>query len=280
MTVKLVTDSTSYIDENIQADLQIKTLHLSVHFPEESWDETLVPYDYFYSKIERDDVIPTSSQPALGEMYEAFKEIVARGEEVLGIFLSSKMSGTYQTALHAKQMILEEFPKARIEIMDSKINCMAMGLQVIEAAMDANAGEKMEEVMDTARHIMERVHFYFVPASLKYLIKGGRIGGASALIGSLLHIRPILYVNNGATDVFHKVRGTQKAVKHMLSQLNRDAKHYGIKHLLVHHISNEKQGQELAQILSQQYNYSSVCIHRTRHWIACRTRNHSDRILY
>lgn len=254
MTIKVVTDSTSYIDTNTQQDLDIKTINLSVHFPDESFVETQVPYDYFYQKIERDNVIPTSSQPIIGEFYETFKSIVARGEEVLGIFISSKMSGTYQTALSAKQMVLEEYPQAIIEIIDSKTNCMAMGIQVVEAALAAKAGKKMEELLDTVQQVAQRVRFYFVPSSLQYLIKGGRIGGASALIGSLLQIRPILYVNDGMTDVFHRVRGTKKAVTRMLGQLSEDTKNFGLKHLLVHHINDEAQGNELAEHLSQQYH--------------------------
>lgn len=254
MTVRLVTDSTSYIDANIQKELNIKTVHLSVHFPNESFEETARPYEYIYTKIAADNIIPTSSQPALGQIYAVFREIVARGEEVLGIFLSSQMSGTYDSALSARQMVMEEYPQARIEVFDSKTNCMALGIHVIEAALVAKAGKKMEEVVETARHISEKIRFYFVPASLEYLIKGGRIGGASALIGNLLQIRPILYVNDGMTDVFERVRGTRKAINRMLSILNEDAKKYGLKHLLVHHINADKQGGELAGILSRQYD--------------------------
>lgn len=251
--IKLVTDSTSYIDENTRRDLDIKTVHLSVHFPDESFDENGVSYDYFYNKIDQDDVIPTSSQPSLGQIYNVFKEIVERGEDVLGIFLSARMSGTYGSALSAKKMIMDKYPGARIEVVDSKTNSMAMGIQVIEAAMAAKAGKQMEEVLETVQSIMKRIHFYFVPASLKYLIKGGRIGGAAALIGSLLQVRPILYVNDGMTDVLEKVRGTRKAVNRMLSLLSEDAKKHGLKHLLVHHINDEKQGHELAEYLSRLY---------------------------
>ncbi len=260
MTVNLVTDSTSYIDATTQKDLNIKILPLSVHFPDESFDETDVPYDYFYNKIEKEHIIPSSSQPTLGQIYETFKEIIERGNEVLGIFLSSKMSGTYDSALSAKQMIIEEYPQARIEIMDSKTNSMALGFQVVEAAIAAQAGKLMEEVIATAYHIRDRIHFYFVPASLQYLIKGGRIGGASAIIGSLLHIRPILYVNDGMTDVFDRVRGTNNAIKRMLSLLEADAQKFGLKHLLVHHINAEKQGQELADKLSLQYNRKVISL--------------------
>lgn len=255
MTVRLVTDSTSYIDPQTQLELDIKTVNLSVHFPDESFDETAVSHEYFYKKIDESNTIPTSSQPTVGEMYDVFKDIVMRGEQVLGIFISSKMSGTYETALSAKQMVLEEYPQALIEILDSKTNCMAMGIQVIEAAIAAKAGKKMEEVKTIAQQISEKVHFYFVPATLDYLIKGGRIGGAAALIGSLLNIRPLLFVNNdGVADVFNKFRGTKKAIDHMLKILQEDAKKHGLKHLIVHHIFNEEQGQKLADNLSRQYN--------------------------
>lgn len=254
MKVKLVTDSTSYIDENTLKELDIKTVNLTVNFPDESFTESLVPYDYFYKKIEKSSTIPTSSQPTLGEIYNTFKEIVCRGEAVLGVFLSSKMSGTYATALSAKQMILEKYPNAIIHIMDSKTNCMAMGIQVIEGAIVARAGKKMEEVIQTVEYVSKRVQFLFVPASLQYLIKGGRIGGASALIGSLLQIRPILYVNDGMTDVMSRIRGTHKAINHMLNILNDDAKNYGLRHLMVHHIYDAKQGNNLAEKLAAQYN--------------------------
>lgn len=254
MNVKIVTDSTSYINIETLKDLDIKTVNLTVNFPDESFTETSVSYDYFYNKIEKSRSIPTSSQPTLGEVYNTFKDIVSRGEAVLGIFLSSKMSGTYATALSAKQMILEKYPDALIHIFDSKTNCMAMGIQVVEGAMMAKAGKKMEEIIQTVEHVSKRVQFLFVPASLQYLIKGGRIGGAAALIGSLLQIRPILYVNDGMTDVMARIRGTRKAINHMLRILNEDAQNYGIRHLMVHHIHDPIQGNELAEKLAAQYN--------------------------
>lgn len=254
MAIKLVTDSTSYIEEKTRKELDITTVNLSVNFPDESFDETKVDYDYFYNKIHKEQTIPTSSQPPLGTIYETFKEIVARGEQILGIFLSAQMSGTYETAMRAREMALEEYPEARIELLDSKMNCMALGLQVIEAAVAAQAGKTMEEVMEIAFWIRERVHFFFVPASLEYLIKGGRIGGAAAILGSLLQIKPILYVNDGMTDMRDRVRGGRAALKCLQSLLHEDAKKFGLKHLLVHNIHDPEKGNALAQNLSQIYN--------------------------
>jgi DegV family protein with EDD domain len=95
MAIKIISDSTSYIDTKTQKDLDIGLIPLSVQFPDESFLETEVDYNYFYNKIERTGVIPTSSQPSLGTIMEIFREAVSRGDEVLAIFISSAMSGTF-----------------------------------------------------------------------------------------------------------------------------------------------------------------------------------------
>jgi DegV family protein with EDD domain len=253
VTVKIVSDSTSYIDASVQRELDITIIPLSVNFPDESFKETEVDYDYFYSKIEREGIIPTSSQPAQGEIQEAFAHIVGRGEEVLAIFLSSDMSGTYHSALVAKDLIMQEYPNARIEIIDSRTNCLAMGLTVMEAAKAAQEGKSLEEAAEVARQNMKRVNFYFVPANLEYLKKGGRIGGAAALLGSILKLKPILYVKNGKTELLERARGSRAAIERLLNLLENDFKSYGLKNVMVHHISCPDKAAELAQTINNRY---------------------------
>ena len=128
--------------------------------------ETEVEYDYFYNKIDRTGIIPTSSQPAMAEIYSAFEETVSRGDQVIAIFISSDMSGTYESALVAKDMLLKKHPAARIEVLDSRTNCMAMGLSVIEAARAVKEGLSLDETLQRARSIINRVQFYFIPPPL------------------------------------------------------------------------------------------------------------------
>lgn len=209
MGIKVISDSTSYINVKTQRELDIDLIPLSVQFPDESFLETEVDYDYFYKKVEQTGIIPTSSQPSLGLIMDKFREIVSRGDEVLAIFISSAMSGTYATALKAKEKVLQEFPHAVIEIMDSYTNCMALGMQVVAAAREAKMGKNMTTALQAAHFVREHVRFYFVPETLEYLKKGGRIGTASALLGSILQIRPILTVDmkKGMTHLTEKVRG-------------------------------------------------------------------------
>ncbi len=253
MSVKVVSDSTSYINVSLQLDLDITIISLSVNFPDESFKENEVDYDYFYNKIDREGIIPTSSQPAQGEIQEVFAKLVAAGEEVLAIFLSSDMSGTYHSALIARDMVLQEFPLAKIEVVDSRTNCLAMGLTVIAAARAAQAGKNLNETAEVARQMMKRVKFYFVPATLDYLKKGGRIGGAAALVGSILKIKPILYVENGKTAVFERVRGSRAAIERLLNLLENDSKSFGLTNVMVHHISCPDQAAVLAHTIQSRY---------------------------
>jgi DegV family protein with EDD domain len=256
MGIKIISDSTSYIDMETQKKFDIGILPLSIHFEDESFKETEVDYEQFYHKVESTGIIPTSSQPSPGEIYETFKQIVAYGHDILAIFISSAMSGTYSTALKAKEMVLQEFPQANIEIMDSRTNCMALGLQVLAAARAAMAGESFKAVLNAAVQMRDRVHFYFVPETLEYLKKGGRIGTASALLGSLLNIRPILTVDmkKGMTHLLEKARGTSIAIKRMLALMEEDQKKYGLSDIIVHHINAPEKAESLRQTLQERYD--------------------------
>ncbi len=256
MSVKIFTDSTSYLSEEMQEEWDIEIIPLSVHFSDESFVETEVDYDYFYQKIENTGEIPTSSQPAPGHFLAAFKKALAQGDHVVGIFISSTMSGTWATALNVKKQLMEQYPEARMEIMDSRNNCMALGLQVLEAARVAKAGGNIDAVIKAAQYIHERVHFYFVPETLEYLRKGGRIGTASALLGTLLNIRPILTVDmtKGMTHLLEKARGTSNAVKRILHLMEEDHKKHGLKEIIVHHINAPEKARQLKQTLIDRYN--------------------------
>jgi len=239
----------------MQEELDIEIIPLSVHFSDESFIETEVDYGYFYQKIEKTGEIPTSSQPPPGQFIAAFQKALSRGDHIVGIFISSTMSGTWATALNVKKQLMEQYPEARMEIIDSHTNCMALGLQVLEAARIAKAGGNIDAVVKAAQYIHDRVHFYFVPETLEYLRKGGRIGTASALLGTLLNIRPILTVDmaKGMTHLLEKARGTSNAVKRMLYIMEEDHKKYGLKEIIVHHINAPEKARQLRQVLIDRY---------------------------
>jgi len=250
MTVKILTDSTSYIEKNIESQLDIKVISLNVIFGNESFKERDIDNEVFYKMMEEKG-IPTSSQPSVQELYDEMEKMVQNGDSILCIFISSHMSGTYSTAHLVKEMILEEYENAKIEILDSTSNCMQLGFSVIVAARAALEGKNLDQVKEIAQENIKRSRFLFVPDTLKYLKKGGRIGSASALIGNMLKIIPILTVENGVTTILTKVRTKKKAVTTMTDQMFKDIEEYGVGEVTVHHIHAYDEALELAKTLEE-----------------------------
>lgn len=253
MSIKIVTDSTAYLTADLQKEYDLTIVPLSVIFPDESFKETEVDYDYFYSKIDREGIIPTSSQPSQGEMEDAFNRLIDEGHEIMAIFISGDLSGTCQSAYGARQAILQANPTARIEILDSRTTCMAMGFIVLAAAQAAREGKSLEEVAAAARTMQGRTGIYFVPATLEYLKKGGRIGGAAALLGSLLQIKPILYLSHGKVDVLEKARGTKAALETILEVGDREYQTRGLSQAVVVNVVAEAKAAELAAEIRRRY---------------------------
>jgi len=259
MAVKVLTDSTSYIDKEITSNLDIKTVSLNVIFGNESFKEIDLVNETFYKTMEENG-IPTSSQPSIEELYSQMENVIKQGDDLLCVFLSSEMSGTFSTGNMVKNMILENYPKANIEIVDSRSNSMQLGFAVIVAARAAKSGASINEVKELALENINRSRFLFIPDSLKYLRKGGRMGGASALFGSLLKIIPILTVENGVTTVHTKVRTKKKAVITMIDKVLDDIEKYGLSEIVVHHINCYDEAEELAKTIGEKIDISiSVC---------------------
>lgn len=252
MAVRIVTDSTSYLPAADRERYGIAVVTLSVNFGSESYPEEGLDSAWFYKRMASEAEVPTSSQPSVADLAGAFEAIVAAGDAACGIFISSEMSGTYSTAELARNLVLETHPDARIELVDSRSNCMQLGFVVLEAARAADSGASLPDVAATARATISRTRMLFVPHTLDYLRKGGRIGGASALLGSLLQIRPILTVRDGKTDVFAKVRTKKRALAEMTKTVVEDGQRAGgLAEVIVHHIDDEAEGREFVALLTE-----------------------------
>ena len=249
MAIKIVTDSTSYISDEYIKKYDIKLVSLNVIINGVSSREVDIENEVFYEEIRNSKEIPKSSQPIPEEMLNTFREIVEDDDSIVGIFLSSKMSGTYSNANMIKDMILEDYPDAEIHILDSKTNCMQMGFAVIEAARTASEGKSINEVINAANHVINNSRFLFTPETLEYLKKGGRIGGAAALFGNVLQIKPILTVVNGETSVFKKVRTRKKAIEEIVKTVLEEIESKGFGDIVVHHINCQEDGLKLAKAL-------------------------------
>lgn len=260
MSIRIIADSTCYLPKEYIDKYNVSIVSLNVLLNGKSYRETDLENDWFYKEMSKSPSIPTSSQPSIDDFYKAIESQVKEGHDIVGIFLSSDMSGTFSTSNLVKEMILEKYPNANIVMLDSRSNCMQAGYAILEAAKAAADNKSLDEVVSIAKSVIENSKFIFVPDTLDYLKKGGRIGGAAALFGSLLQIKPILTVTDGKTTVLTKVRTKKKAIDKIIDTIIEQNLKSPIKGLIVHHINCESEGQELANKLQDKLGISNIKI--------------------
>ena len=260
MSIKIIADSTCYLPKEYIDKYNVSIVSLNVLLNGNSYRETDLSNDWFYNEMAKSPTIPTSSQPSIEELYSTVESLVKDGHDVVGIFLSSDMSGTFSTSNLVKNMIIENYPNAKIVMIDSRSNCMQAGFAVLEAAKAANENKSLDEVVSIAKNVIKNSKFIFVPETLDYLKKGGRIGSAAALLGSLLQIKPILTAEDGKTTVFTKVRTKKKAIDKIVNTVLEQNLKSPIKGIIVHHINCQSEGQELADRLKNSLGLENVKI--------------------
>jgi DegV family protein with EDD domain len=251
MGVRIVADSVSYLAPSMVEGLPVEVVSLYVVDGDVSVRETEIGDREFYDRLAASPTLPTSSQPSVVELAAAFRAGAEAGDDVVGVFISSDMSGTVQAAGLARDLVLEQWPETRIEIVDSRSNCMEEGFAVLAAARTAAAGGTVEEAAQAARDMTRHTRFVFVPKDLENLRKGGRIGRASALVGSILQIVPILTVADGVTSTLGKTRTRSKAMAEVISRLAEDAAAKGLVEVVVHHIDDPDAGARLAGMAAE-----------------------------
>jgi len=213
--VAVITDSTAYLPDALLKAYSITVTPQILIWGEETFrDGVDIMPDDFYKRLETAKVMPTTSQVAIVDIKAAYEKLLESGYDVLGIFISAKLSGTMQSATQGREML----PKAvdRISIVDSNSTAMAMGFQVLAAARAAQDGANLAECKKLAEKAREHTGVYFVVDTLEFLRRGGRIGGAQALLGSALNIKPILELRDGRIESVEKVRTKNKAMERMI----------------------------------------------------------------
>ena len=257
MTVKIVTDSLSDITSDIAQELGITVVPLTVFFGHESFlDRVTMTTDEFYHRLTHGTIWPTTTQPPPGDFVEVYNKLAKETDEILVVTLSSKLSGTYQSALQAKDMVEG---KCRIEVIDSLKVAMSLGLIVISAAKAAKAGANLDEVADLVRKAMPRSHLIAYFDTLKYLAKGGRIGKAQGLLGAMLSIKPILTVKDGEMSPVTKLRSRAAGIDYLC---NFVAGFSNIEELAVEHATTpddaDKLVERLGSVFSKERIYKST----------------------
>lgn len=246
--VKIVTDSLSDITSDVAQGLGITIVPLTVLFGHEAYlDRVTITTDEFYRRLINGSVWPTTTQPTPKAYADVYDKLAAETDEILVITISSKMSGTYQSATGAKSLATKN---ARVEVIDSQTVAMGLGLIVLEAARRAQAGAKLDELVDFVKKAMLRSHLLIYFDTLKYLAKGGRIGKASGLLGSLLSVKPLLTVRDGEITPMTRVRSLAAGMDHIYNSVTAFS---SIDALAVEHTTNPAEAEKMTERLSAIY---------------------------
>src|SRR5215208_2262108 len=210
--VAVVTDSTAYLPEECLKQYNISVTPLSIIWGGQVYlDGVDILPSEFYHRLASSKVMPTTSQVTPAVMQSTFQSLVEQGYDVLGIFVSSKISGTFQSAMQAREMLADASTK--IALVDSLCTTMAMGWPVLTAARAAWAGEHLAECKKVAENACAHSGVLFVVETLEFMRRGGRIGGAQAFLGTALNIKPVLEMRDGKIEALERVRTKQKAIQ-------------------------------------------------------------------
>ncbi len=222
MTVKIVTDSTSDLPQNLIEEYDITVVPAYVQFGGKTYrDGVDISQDEVYHKMVNENIIVKTSQPPPADFITAYKKLLAETDEIISLLVTSKLSGIYNSAVQAKEMI---GAGKRIEVVDSMAASMGLGLTTLSAARMAQAGDSMIEIMEEIKSSLSRTHLWGIFDTLKYLFLGGRIGKAKALLGGVLHVKPMLTMSNGELQPTGLARSRSKAMdklfEHVKNSLN------------------------------------------------------------
>jgi len=207
--IAIVTDSTSDIPVDLVKKNSITSVPLSVIFRDATYldDGKEITIEDFYKKLKTAEDLPTTTQPTPKDFVETYTSLLRDHDSIISIHISKKMSGTINSAELAKQ----QMPDADINIFDSELVHMPLGFMVLEAAKLAGEGKSRDEILEALKEFKQKIKVLFVPSTLEYLKKGGRIGKAKGLIASLLEIKPILTINAGEVSQFKTTRRWNQA---------------------------------------------------------------------
>jgi DegV family protein with EDD domain len=250
MKTAVVTDSTAYIPKEMREQLNIHMIPLSVIFGLETYqEEKEISATEFFEEV-RTRELPTTSQPPVGEFVELYTRLAAEYDDVISIHLSSGISGTYQGAVAAAEMV----EGIKVHAFDSEISCMVQGFYVLEAAEWALQGKSAKEILDRLEDMRETIQAYFIVDDLAHLQRGGRLSSAQAIIGSLLQVKPLLHFVDKKIVPFEKVRTRKKAMKRVANLLGEAVKGGEPYRAVIIHANREAEAYEWKKELESIYS--------------------------
>jgi DegV family protein with EDD domain len=258
MTVKVVTDSTADIPVELARELGITVIPLYIHFGQKVYQDGVdITADEFYQRLITEPELPKTSAPSSGAFSEAYYRLATETNEIISIHISTKLSATYNSALVGQRPIDTD---CQIKIIDSLSTTIGLGLIVITAAKAALAGANLQEITELITQTIPNTHLFATVDTLEYLHKGGRIGKAQALLGSVLNIKPLITIQDGEVYPLERVRGRSKAITRLCELASKFKKP---KEIALAHTTTPDELQTLATRISSDFPDRQIYKSRT-----------------
>ncbi len=255
MSIRIVIDSTSDVTEDIIEKYNLKVVPLTVNFENESYlDKIELSTSEFFEKLAKSEKLPTTSQANPGAFVEAFSEILLEGDQVLGIFIASEFSGTYDSARIAKDMIGSD----NIRIIDSKSVCLGAFSLIMEAIELVDQNKMLDEIVEELEKDKHKIVAVAGLDTLKYLEKGGRLSKGQAVVGSILNIKPVLEIKDGKLSVIDKIRGKNKTIKWIDDWIEKNNFDLSDKTVLLFYAQNYEQLKVLRETIENKYKIKNI----------------------
>jgi DegV family protein with EDD domain len=207
MKIGVLTDSTCDIPEDLREKYDINIVPLYILHNNKSFKDNELEWEEF-SKMLKSDILPTTSQPSVNDFIQKYNELLKRYDHIIGIFISSALSGTYNSAVTATTLIEES---QKITVLDSESGSTAMALMAIEIAKKAKDGD-LNETIKFAEDLIKKSEIYFIPSNVNYLKRSGRVSSTQSLLIGLLNLKLILKTDNGKLVLHKKIIGQKKAM--------------------------------------------------------------------
>ena len=274
MGIKIITDSScdlprEYVDDN-NIEVISLVLNLNGQIIKDDLGKTL-SYKDFYQKM-RDGATPTTSQVNAHEFEEAFIKHIKNGDSIIYISISASLSGTFNSANIAKNNLLEEYPEAKIELVDSLSASIGQGLLVLKACEMRDNGASIEEIVEWLEENKRKVIHSILIDDLNHLKRGGRISGATATIGGLLNIKPSAYLDDeGKLAQGEKIKGKKKALRFLANEVKERAIDSENEVLYICHGDCQEEAESLRDIIEQEVKFKNVIINYVGNVIGAHT---------
>jgi len=249
--VAVVVDSTATLPQELRDEYDIHVIPQILNWEGETYrDGVDITPTEFYERLKSAKELPTTSQPSTGEFFEIFGEIAKTYESIVGVFISEYLSGTYACASAAAEM-MEDYP---IEIVDSRSASMGLGFMAVTAARSIQEGLSYSDAAHSASELVSGMKVMFIVDTLEYLHRGGRMGGAQRIVGSVLSIKPLLHLDDGRIEVMASVRTKKKAVARALEIIREDTSGKGPMHTAVLHAAAPEEASNFFDEVNSQFH--------------------------